>query len=100
MTIIFETIAIILMKQADGTQHKAYFIGGAICYTLTFFLLSMALKYLPMGYTNAIWAGTSTFLVYMIGIWYFEEKTSWLEAFFLGCILVGIIGLNYMGRGK
>lgn len=49
------------MKLADGATHKIYLITGGICYATTFFLLTMALKYLPMGYTNAVWAGASTF---------------------------------------
>jgi small multidrug resistance pump len=100
LTIIFETVAIICMKQADGTQHKTWLVAGAVSYASTFFLLTMALKTLPMGYTNAVWAGASTFLVYVIGATYFKEKTSMLEFFYVGCILIGIIGLNYLQKGK
>lgn len=100
LTIIFETLAIVLMKKADGVDQKYFLTAGAICYAATFFLLTMALKYLPMGYTNAIWAGASTFFVYLMGMIYFKEKTSVLELFFVFCILAGIIGLNYLQKGK
>jgi len=100
LTIIFESAAIVLMKLADGTSHKVYLVTGGLCYAATFFLLTMALKYLPMGYTNAVWAGASTFFVYIIGATYFKEKTSLVEFFFVFCILVGIIGLNFMSKGK
>lgn len=100
LTIVFETLAIILMKKADGVTHKIFFFTGAISFGATFILLTMALKYLPMGYTNAIWAGASTMLVYIAGICYFKEKTSLVEIFFLTCILVGIIGLNYLQKSK
>jgi len=88
------------MKKAEGTIHKHCFIGGAVSYALTFFLLTMALKYLPMGYTNAIWAGASTLLVFVFGIMYFKEKSSLLDFLFLGCILVGILGLNILHKGR
>lgn len=100
LTIILETLAIILMKKADGVTHKWYLLSGGICYAATFFLLTMALKYLPMGYTNAVWAGTSTFLVYLAGMLWFKEKTSLLEMFFVACIITGIVGLNYLQKGK
>ncbi|MBK9254778.1 MAG: multidrug efflux SMR transporter [Saprospiraceae bacterium] len=100
LTIIFETAAIILMKKADGMTHKFYLWSGALCYAATFFLLTMALKYLPMGYTNAVWAGASTFLVYILGTLYFKEKTSFLEFFFVFCILTGLIGLNFIQKTK
>ncbi len=88
------------MKLADGATHKIYLITGGICYATTFFLLTMALKYLPMGYTNAVWAGASTFLVYVIGAMYFRDKTSLLEFFFILCILIGLIGLNFIQKVK
>ena len=100
LTIFFETIAIILMKLADGATHKIYLFSGGFCYAATFFLLTMALKYLPMGYTNAVWAGASTFLVYVAGALYFREKTSMLEFFFILCILVGLVGLNFIQKVK
>ena len=100
LTIILETLAIILMKKADGVTHKWYLLSGGVCYAATFFLLTLALKYLPMGYTNAVWAGTSTFLVYLAGMLWFKEKTSLLEMFFVACIITGIVGLNYLQKGK
>jgi multidrug transporter EmrE-like cation transporter len=93
-------MAIVLMKKAEGTSHKMYLWSGFVCYAATFYLLTMALKYLPMGYTNAIWAGASTFVVYMIGMLYFKEKANTLEWLFVFCILVGIVGLNYLQKGK
>lgn len=100
LTIILESAAIVFMKQADGMNHKFQLVIGGLLYGATFFLLTMALKYLPMGYTNAIWAGASTFLVYVIGAIYFKDKTSLLEFFFLFCILIGIVGLNFLSKGK
>ncbi len=100
LTIIFESAAIVLMKMADGTTNKSFLIAGGTCFAATFFLLTLALKYLPMGYTNAVWAGASTFLVYVIGAFYFKEKSSLMEFFFIFCILIGIIGLNMLHKGK
>lgn len=88
------------MKMADGSAHKKYIVLGAICYGATFFLLTMALKTLPMGYTNAVWAGASTLLVYIVGIYYFDEKTNFQEIVFLLFIIIGLVGLNFLQKGK
>lgn len=100
LTIIFETAAIILMKMSDGTANKSFLLLGGMCYAATFILLTMALKYLPMGLTNAIWAGTSTFLVYLFGIVYFKDKTSFWEVVFILFIIVGLVGLNFISKTK
>lgn len=88
------------MKKAEGTTDKWFLISGGLCYAATFYLLTMALKYLPMGYTNAIWAGTSTILVYFAGMLWFKEKSSLLELFFVFCIITGVVGLNILQKGK
>jgi len=100
LTIVFETAAILFMKMSEGASQRTYIVIGGLCYAATFFLLTMALKYLPMGSTNAIWAGTSTILVYVFGVYYFKEKTNFWELFFLACIVVGLVGLNFMNKGK
>jgi multidrug transporter EmrE-like cation transporter len=99
-TILFETLAIVLMKLSNGGINKMYMTTSLICYAATFFLLTAALKFLPMGWTNAIWAGSSTVLVTIIGFIFFHEKISLRDVFFISCIVIGLVGLNFFGKGK
>jgi multidrug transporter EmrE-like cation transporter len=86
------------MKLSNGGQDKTYLTLGGIAYAASFVFLTLALKYLPMGLTNAIWAGASTFVVYMIGVFYFKDETSIMEIFFVFCIILGIVGLNFTSK--
>lgn len=99
-TIVIETLAVILMKLANGFENKIYFGLGILAFITSFIFLSMALKSLPMGWANAIWAGSSTLLVCLVGYVYFEEKINWIQGIFLLCIVVGLVGLNFFGKGK
>ena len=100
LTIIIESIAIVLMKLANGFEHKIYFGCSIAAYLASFVLLSLALKTLPMAWTNAMWAGSSTVLVCLFGMFFFNEKINYIQAFFLFCIVVGLVGLNFFGKGK
>lgn len=93
-TIIFETAAVIFMKLSDGFQHKAWGIAAVITYVASFAFFTFALKQLPAGLANAIWAGSSAVLVAVLGIFIFKEQLSVLQIVFLSLIIIGLVGLN------
>ena len=98
LTIIFESLAITLMKLANGTANK-YALGvGGFFYVLSFFTITKALKYLPMGWINAVWAGASAVIVFIVGYLFFEEQATFWKIFFVSCIVVGLIGLNLLEK--
>jgi small multidrug resistance pump len=94
LTIISETAAIILMKLANGFQHKLYSAAAIVAYALGFVFLTLALKQLPVGLANAIWAGASTVLVAVIGWIFFKEQLSTVQIISVLLIVVGLIGLR------
>ena|GEM_PF-6407266 len=61
---------------------------------LSLYLLSLALKSLPVGTAYAIWVGTGTFGVALMGIIALGEKASWQKFVFLALMLAGMIGLK------
>ncbi|HYD21033.1 MAG TPA: multidrug efflux SMR transporter [Flavipsychrobacter sp.] len=95
-TIILEGASVIFMKLSNGFEHKAHGAFAVLGYGLSFFTLTYALKYLPVGIANATWAGASTLLVAVAGIFVFNEQLSGAQIFFLLLIVVGLVGLNYV----
>ena len=94
LTVLTESAAVIFMKLSQGFKHKTE-VGIAItAYILSFVFLTLALKYLPVGLANAVWAGASTLLVAVLGIFIFKEQLSTLQFVFLALILIGLVGLN------
>jgi NAD(P)H-dependent flavin oxidoreductase YrpB (nitropropane dioxygenase family) len=53
----FETGFAVLLKQSDGFKHLWPTVGFAICALLSFGLLTIALKQLPVGSAYAVWTG-------------------------------------------
>lgn len=97
-TILLESAAILFMKQSHGFQHKLNAIAAIICYAASFLFLTLALKHLPMGWANAVWAGSSTLIVAVIGIVWMKEQVSFSQWIYLLFILVGLVGLNLSGK--
>jgi small multidrug resistance pump len=94
-TILVETLAVALMKMANGGEQKVIFSFAMLAFLVSFLTLSQALKTMEMGFTNAIWAGSSTLLIYLASIIFFQEKVNWQQSIFLTFIIIGIAGLNY-----
>jgi small multidrug resistance pump len=95
LTILAETAAVLFMKASHGFEQKLSAVAAVIAYLLSFFFLTLALKRMPMGTANAIWAGSSTVLVALLGVWIFRETLTWRQLFFLSLIVAGLIGLQW-----
>ena len=96
-TILSETAAVICMKLSTGFQNKLYTIVAVITYALSFVFLTLSLKSLPAGIANAIWAGASTVLVTVLGLFIFKERLSTVQIVSMVLIVLGLVGLNWKG---
>ncbi len=98
LTVLTESAAVLLMKMSQGFRYKTQAGMAFAAYILSFVFLTLALKYLPVGLANAVWAGASTVLVVVLGIFIFKEQITILQFVFLVLILIGLIGLNLSGK--
>lgn len=91
---IFEVIWAMGLKYSHGFT-KLYpsliTLGGMV---ISFYLLSLATKSLPIGTAYAIWTGIGALGTVILGIFLFNEALSIQRIVFLGLILIGIFGLK------
>jgi len=91
---IFEIVWATGLKYSHGFTKlppSLVTLGGMV---VSFYLLSLATKTLPIGTAYAIWTGIGALGAVLLGIFLFKEPVSVLRIVFLCCILVGIIGLK------
>jgi len=67
---------------------------AAVCMAASGALLLFAQKTIPMGTAYAVWTGTGAVGAFAIGIFLFSEPASLARFFFVGLIVVGIVGLK------
>lgn len=91
---VFEVIWAIGLKYSHGFTRlypSLITLGGML---ISFYLLSLATKSLPIGTAYAIWTGIGAFGSVLLGIILFSEPLNILRIVFLCLILIGILGLK------
>lgn len=82
------------MKYTDGFT-KPWPTGVTIlAMIVSFQLLALALKDLPMSTAYAVWVGIGAVGVAIVGMAFLGEPASLLKVFFLSMIVAGIVGLK------
>jgi quaternary ammonium compound-resistance protein SugE len=61
---------------------------------LSFMLLSIAMRTLPVGTAYAIWTGIGATGTALLGMWLFDEPATTARFACLGLIIIGIVGLK------
>jgi quaternary ammonium compound-resistance protein SugE len=67
---------------------------AAVCMAASGALLLIAQKTIPMGTAYAVWTGIGAVGTFVIGILLFGEPATFARYFFVGLIVVGIVGLK------
>ncbi|QUG43194.1 multidrug efflux SMR transporter [Psychrobacillus sp. INOP01] len=94
---LFEVAFVICMKLSDGFKKVKFTILTVISASLSFFLLSLALKEIAVGTGYAVWTGIGAAGSVLLGMYLFQEKKSRKKLFFLSCIIMGVVGLKLFG---
>jgi len=97
IAILAEVAGTVALKYADGFTNlgpSALVVAG---YGLSFWMLALVLRDLPLGLTYAVWAAVGTALIAAIGIFAFGEPATTMKLLSLALIIAGTIGLNLAG---
>lgn len=94
IAIICEVIASSLLKLTKGFTVVLPSISVIIAYGLSFYVLSLSLKTLPIGMAYAIWSGLGTALTAIVGVVFYKERFNQKKFWGIICIIFGAIFLN------
>lgn len=76
-----EIAATTLLKVSAGFSKPLASIGTVLGYVLSFYLLSLVLKHVPLSVAYAIWSAAGTIAIALIGVvWFYERLTAWQVA--------------------
>ena len=107
MTWLYLALAIVLeisgttcMKLSVGFTKIVPSILIFVFYTLSFVMLTMALRKIDVSVAYAVWSGVGTALIATIGVFWFKEPATALKLISLGLIILGVVGLNLSGGAR
>lgn len=97
---LFECAWAIGLKYTEGFSKPIPTILTVIAMGISFWLLSIAMKTIPVGTAYAIWTGIGAVGVAVMGMFLFNESKDILRILCLLLIVTGIIGLKLVSKGE
>ena len=92
---IFEVVWAIGLKYTEGFTKLGWSIFTVAAMLVSFYLLSQALKTIPVGTGYAVWTGIGAVGTAILGIVLFNEPKDAARLACIGLIVAGILGLKY-----
>ncbi|WP_413294085.1 DMT family transporter [Bdellovibrio sp. HCB185ZH] len=96
--IVFEILGTIGMKYADGFTRLIPSVLMVLCFAISFFCITFALKTLPVSLVYAIWAGVGTAIMAVVGLVIFNEPLPIQKVVATSLIILGVVMLNFSGQ--
>lgn len=94
VSIILEVFGSLNLKLSNGFKKIGPTAFTLIGYFLSFYLVSIVLKTLPLGLVYATWSGAGTILTAMVGVILFKEKLNSKGVIGIALLIVGLVILN------
>ena len=96
--IVFEVVATTALKASDGFTRLAPSLITLAGYFVSFYLLSLTLRVMPVGIMYAIWSGLGIVLITLVGWVYYRQTLDAPALLGLGLIMAGVIVINVFSR--
>ena len=82
------------LKDAEGFTRLWPSVVGIVFAVVSFVMLAVALKNLPVGTAYAVWVGIGVTGVAVAGMLGFGESASLARLGFIAMIVIGVVGLR------
>jgi small multidrug resistance pump len=97
LAILCEVGGTLALRLSHGFTRPIPILVVVVGYGISFWLMALALKDIPVSLTYAIWSGVGTALVAVAGVTLFDESMNTFKVLSLGLIVLGVAGLSAAG---
>ncbi|ETD66667.1 multidrug transporter [Pelistega indica] len=94
IAILAEIIATSALQASNGFSKLLPSMTSVVGYIITFYMLSLAIKQIPLGIAYAIWSGVGIVVLALIGYFFYKQTLDLPAIVGLGMIVVGVIIIN------
>ncbi len=98
--IVSEVVATTSLKLSDGFSKLVPSIFVVVGYIISFWMIAVAMKTIPLTIAYPIWAGLGTALVVISGLLVFRETLTPAKVIGIIVVVIGIIILNLSGAHR
>ncbi|WP_296169953.1 multidrug efflux SMR transporter [uncultured Brevundimonas sp.] len=96
--IAFEVMGTTMLQASQQFTRPWPTAGMAFCYGLAFYLLSIALRQMPVGLAYAIWSGLGVVAISIIGLVLFKQRLDLPAIAGLTMIVGGVMTINLLSK--
>lgn len=94
---LFEVAWVVGLKYSAGFTRPWPSLATLLALLVSLWLLSLALRHLPLGTAYAVWVGIGVLGSALLGVLLFGETLTPLRLFSLGLIIAGVVWLKMAG---
>ena len=91
---LLEVVGVVILNEIARTKNKWLVVLLAVAFVCSFSTLKVAMNDIPMGTAYAIWSGIGTGGGTLVGMLIYNESKSIKRIFFIGLIILSIVGLK------
>ncbi|WP_209427335.1 SMR family transporter [Pararhodobacter sp. SW119] len=92
--ILFETIGTTALQASQQFSRLGPSILVVVAYGVSFYLLALVLKYIPVGVAYAVWSGLGICFIAAIGYFVFGQRLDLPAVIGILMIIAGILVIN------
>ena len=96
--VVSEVTATTALKFSEGFTKLIPSLIVVAGYGLSFYLLSLSLKAIPIGTAYALWSGIGIVLTVIIGAVLWREQMDWARGIGITLIIIGILVINLFSK--
>lgn len=94
IAIVAEVIGTSALKYAEGFTRLLPSMVVIVSYSISFYLLSLTLRTIPVGIVYAVWSGVGIVLLALIGAIFFKQTLDTPAIIGVALILAGVLVIN------
>ena len=96
--VVGETFGTSMLNMSEQFSKPLPSIASLISYGLSFYLLSMALRTMPVGIAYGIWGAVGIVLITLIGMFVFKQTPDLPAIIGLAFIVAGVLIINLFSK--
>ena len=96
--IVAETVGTTALQASQQFTKPLPSLLVVVAYALSFYLLALTLKFMPVGVVYAIWSGLGIVLIAVIGLVVFGQKLDLPAILGMGLILLGLAVIHLFSK--
>lgn len=100
IAILLEALATSALQASQQFTRPLPTVVMIIGYMSSFYLLTIALRVLPVGIAYAIWSGIGIVLISLIGFTVFQQKLDLPAMIGIGLVIAGVIVINLFSHSS